>query len=109
MAVSIFLLVNLILLVFALRLMSQGFSAARQLGAGKFIETKKTVTRPPHPELADVKPGDELLVVNFTPDDEFIKKVRESDSYLNTSLKNRIAEIEDPWDDDDEGGALVPR
>jgi len=86
--------------------MSQGFTAARELGGRKFVEKTKQVTRPPHPELADVKPGDELLVVNFTPDDEFVRRIRESDSYLNTSLKNRIDELED---DDGEGGALVPR
>ncbi len=108
MAVSIFLLFNLVLLVFALRLMSQGFAAARELGGRKFIETKtKQVTRPPHPELVDVKPGDELMVVNFTPDPEFTQKVKESDSYLHQSLRDRIEEINEDEDEDD-GGALVP-
>ena len=53
----LFLLSTFILFIMALRLMSGGFAAARQLGAGKFIETKKIVTRPPHPELSEVKPG----------------------------------------------------
>tara|TARA_B100000287_G_scaffold377006_1_gene378554 strand:- start:2493 stop:2774 length:282 start_codon:yes stop_codon:yes gene_type:complete len=88
--------------------MSQGFAAARELGGRKFIETKtKQVTRPPHPELVDVKPGDELMVVNFTPDPEFTQKVKESDSYLHQSLRDRIEEINEDEDEDD-GGALVP-
>ena len=43
----------------------------------------------------------ELLVVNFTPDDEFNRKV--SDGILSKSLKDRIDELDDPWDDDDDG------
>ena len=45
-----------------------------------------------HPELADVEHGDELLVVNFTPDDEFQRRVQESDSYISQALKSRIEE-----------------
>ena len=72
----------------------------------KYTESSKQVTRPPHPELADVKPGDELLVVNFTPDEEFTNKVKESDNFLQQSLQDRIEELVD--DDDDDGGAPVP-
>ncbi|MAZ06975.1 MAG: hypothetical protein CMM99_00705 [Rickettsiales bacterium] len=60
-----------------------------------------------HPELEDVKQGDQLLVVNFTPDEEFTNRVKESDNFLQQSLKDRIEELDDD-DDDDEGGALVP-
>ncbi len=105
----LFLLSTFILFIMALRLMSGGFAAARQLGAGKFIETKRTVTKPPHPELSEVKPGDELLVVNFTPDEEFKRRVMTSDTNLQQSLKNRIDEINDPWyDDDDDDDGDVP-
>ena len=96
----------IILLILAVRLISTGWSAASDLSAVNFIESSKTITRPPHPELAEVQPGDELLVVNFTPDEEFINRVKESDNFLQQSLKDRIEEIED--DDDDDGGALVP-
>ena len=58
--------------------------------------------------MIDVEQGDELLVVNFTPDDEFNKRVKESDSFLQQSYKDRIEELDDPWDDDDDGGAPVP-
>ena len=88
--------------------MSQGFEAAKELVGKNFIQTStKQVTRPPHPEMMEVKPGDELMVVNFTPDPEFTQKVKESDSYLHQSLRDRLEEINED-EDDDEGGALVP-
>ena len=94
----------IILLILALRMIARGWSAATDLGSGKFVESSRTVTRPPHPEMMEVKPGDELMVVKFTPDDEFADKV--VDGMLQQSLKDRIEELDD--DDDDEGGALVP-
>ena len=95
----------IILLILALRMIARGWSAASDLGSGKFVESSRTVTRPPHPEMMEVKPGDELMVVQFTPDDEFTDKV--VDGMLQQSLKDRIEELDDD-DDDDEGGALVP-
>ena len=93
----------IILLILAVRLIARGWSAATDLGAGKFVESSRTVTRPPHPEMMEVKPGDELMVVKFTPDDEFNNKV--VDGMLQQSLKDRIEELDD--DDDDDGGAPV--
>ena len=92
------------LLILAVRLIARGWSAASDLGSGNFVESSRTVTRPPHPEMMEVQPGDELMVVQFTPDDEFTDKV--VDGMLQKSLKDRIEELDD--DDDDEGGALVP-
>ena len=97
----------IILLILALRMMARGWSAASDLSSGNYVESSKTVTKIPHPEMMDVKPGDELMVVNFTPDDEFNKRVKESDSFLQQSLMDRIEEIEDD-DDDDDAGPLVP-
>ena len=94
----------IILLILALRMIARGWSAASDLGSGKFVESSRTVTRPPHPEMMEVQPGDELMVVQFTPDDEFTDKV--VDGMLQQSLKDRIEELDD--DDDDDGGALVP-
>ena len=68
---------------------------------------KRMVTKSIHPEMSEVKQGDELMVVNFTPDEEFSKKVQQSDNFLQQSLQERIDEIEDPWDDDD--GDIVVR
>ena len=95
----------IILLILALRMIARGWSAASDLGSGKFVESSRTVTSPPHPEMMEVKPGDELMVVQFTPDDEFTDKV--VDGMLQQSLKDRIEELDDD-DDDDDGGALVP-
>ena len=100
----LFLTTCIILLILAVRLIARGWSAASDLGSGKFVESSRTVTRPPHPEMMEVKPGDELMVVKFTPDDEFADKV--VDGMLQQSLKDRIEELDD--DDDDEGGSLVP-
>ena len=96
-----------ILLVWALRSMARGWNLmAMDPKEIKYTETSKQVTKPPHPELADLKPGDELLVVNFTPYEEFTNKVKESDNFLQQSLKDRIEELVDE-DDDDDGGAPV--
>ena len=94
----------IILLILAVRLIARGWSAASDLGSGKFVESSRIVTRPPHPEMMEVQPGDELMVVKFTPDDEFTDKV--VDGMLQQSLQDRIEELDD--DDDDDGGALVP-
>ena len=94
----------IILLILALRMIARGWSAASDLGSGKFVESSRTVTRPPHPEMMEVKPGDELMVVKFTPDDEFTDKV--VDGMLQQSLKDRIEELDDD-DDDDDGSAPV--
>ena len=68
-----------------------------------YIVEKKTVTKIPHPEMADVKQGDELLVVKFSGE--------EKKDPLLQSLENRITELEDPWEDeeDDDGDAIVRR
>ena len=99
----IFVVTWVVLLIYAVRLMSKGWGAASDLSAGNFVESSKTVTRPPHPEMAEIKPGDELLVVKFTPDEEFNDKVL--DGMLQQSLQDRIEELDD--DDDDDGGAPV--
>ena len=70
-----------------------------------------------HPELEDVKDGDELMVVKFkpeidaegmldiqfTPDDEF------SDRFLSKSLNNRLDELEEDEDEDDDDGDIIVR
>ena len=83
------------LLYHALMLMSQGWTAMDQPP-----EKPKL-----HPEMQDVKNGEELLVVNFA-------KINPRDP-LHQALEDRLdqGQIDDPWDDeddDDDGGALVP-
>ena len=89
-AISIYLFYN------AVRLMSGGFKAAQEIS--KPVVEKRQVTRAIHPEMVDVKNGDELMVVNFqqVPQDPMLQ-----------SLKKRLdngPQIDDPWDDDDDDG-----
>ena len=91
-AISIYLFYN------ALRLMSGGFKAAQEIS--KPVVEKRQVTRAIHPEMVDVKNGDELMVVNFeqVPKDPMLQ-----------SLKNRLEtgpQIDDPWDEDDGDGDI---
>jgi len=96
--VLIFVVCWVITLVYAVRLMYSLYSTT-DYGV---IEGKKTITRIPHPEMIEVKPGDELMVVKFG-DQEPIDP-------LNEELKNRIDELEDDdEDDDDDGDILISR
>ena len=97
---AIFIFSWLILLVLAVRLIVRGWSAASELGGKQYIdEGTRYVTRVQHPEMAEVKPGDELMVVNF-------KKPRSEDPLLQ-SLEDRIDELNN--DDDDDDGDIVIR
>ena len=89
------------LLVFAIRSLIRGWMWMTVDPKPKYIVEKKTVTKIPHPEMADVQHGDELLVVKF--DEEEIKDP------LLQSLENRITELNDPWEDDDDDGDIVVR
>ena len=96
--VTIFVVCWIITLLYAVRLMTKGFSATNH----GVIEGKKVIRRIPHPEMMEVKPGDELMVVKFgdeEPKDE-----------LHEELKNRIEELEDDDEDDDgEGDVVISR
>ena len=91
------------LLVFAVRSLIRGWSIMREVPSQGYSVEKKTVTKIPHPEMADVKQGDELLVVKFGGE--------EKKDPLLQSLENRITELEDPWEDeeDDDGDIIVRR
>jgi len=95
----IYIAISIYLFYKALRLMSGGFKAAQEIS--KPVVEKRQVTRAIHPEMVDVKQGDELMVVKFKPQDPMLQ-----------SLQNRITngqQIDDPWDDtDDDGDGDVP-
>ena len=97
----IYIAISIFLFIQALRLMSGGFRAAQELSTP--VVEKRQVTRAIHPEMADVKNGDELMVVNFqqVPQDPMLQ-----------SLKKRLdsgPQIDDPWDDgEDDGDGDVP-
>ena len=97
----IYIAISIFLFYQALRLMSGGFKAAQEISTP--VVEKRQVTRAIHPEMADVKNGDELMVVNFQ---------RPVYDPMLQSLKDRIdsgPEIDDPWDDDeDDGDGDVP-
>ena len=89
------------LFVFAIRSIIKGWSIMRNAPSQGYVVEKKTVTKVPHPEMADVQHGDELLVVKFG-------KEEKKDPLLQ-SLENRITELNDPWEDDDDDGDIVVR
>ena len=103
----IYIAISIFLFYQALRLMSGGFQAAQdlkqQFEAQTPVVEKRQVTRAIHPEMMDVKNGDELMVVNFqqVPQDPMLQ-----------TLKKRLdsgPQIDDPWDDDeDDGDGDVP-
>ena len=97
----IYIAISIFLFYRALRFMSGGFQAAQELSTP--VVEKRQVTRAIHPEMADVKNGDELMVVNFQ---------RAVPDPMLQSLQDRIdsgPQIDDPWDDDeDDGDGDVP-
>ena len=106
----------LVLFVFAVRLMIRGLSIDPQRDVDlSYKVEKRTVTKMPHPEMTDVKQGDELLVVRFDEPEKEIDPRFKLDSPelhnlgdpLHKSLQDRIDELNE--DDDDEGGLIVRR
>ena len=94
----IFVVTWLVLLFYAIRLMSQGWNTTETKPV--IEEKQRKVTRPPHPEMAEVQSGDELLVVNFN-------RQPEPEDPLYKSLQDRIdsGQVEDPWDEEEDEDA----
>ena len=99
------------LLVVAVSFIINGFrsKSVKDFNAGRVSgEWTTEVSKPVHPEMIDVKPGTELMGVNF-------EKKTECDLEEYRALQNRIeelkSELEDPWDDedDDDGDIVVGR
>ena len=87
------------LLFFAVRSILRGWSlmTTSSLKSKSTINVEnRIVTKSIHPEMADVKQGDKLMVVNFEDKDPLYK-----------SLQERIDDIENDEDDDD--GDVVVR
>ena len=94
----------LFLLVWAIKSVSRGWSKpVRNYNAGTWTTE---VTKRVHPEMVDVKPGERLMGVTFDR-----KNSCDLEEYQD--LQNRIEELkqelEDPWEDDDDGDIVVRR
>ena len=98
-----------VLFILAIRLISRGWTAASQLGGKQFIDEKKRyVTKTIHPEMRDLKEGDELLIVNFNePEKETDPRFKLDSPELHNldplqkSLRDRINELNNDDEDDD--------
>ena len=99
------------LFIIAIRIMSKGLKAASELGGKQFIDEKKRyVTKTIHPEMRDLKEGDELLIVNFNePEKETDPRFKLDSPELHNldplqkSLRDRINELNNNDDEDDDG------
>ena len=85
---AVFILTWILLLVWAVRSVISGWRsrAVQDFNAGRLSgEWTTEVKKPVHPEMRDVKPGTELLGVNF-------EKKTECDLEENRALQDRIQE-----------------
>ena len=107
---AFFIITWFVLLFYAVRLIAKGWSAASELGGKQFInEQKRYVTRTIHPEMRDLKEGDELLIVNFNePEKETDPRFKLDSPELHNlgdplqkSLRDRINELNEEDDDED--------
>ena len=94
----------ILLLVWAIRSMSKGFSVASNRPSGMWTTR---VTKVQHPEMVDVKPGTELMGVNFE------ERPTSCDLEEYQALQARIEELRleldpDDEDDDDDDDGDVP-
>ena len=96
----LFILISVSLAGAAFALMWKNISDISKV-SNNYVESKKTITKIPHPELLEVKPGDELMVVNF-------KEQGQSDP-IYKSLQERIDELTEEEDEDDDDGDVVVR
>ncbi len=94
----LFILISVSLAGAAFALMWKNISDISK-ASNNFVESSKRITKIPHPELLDVKPGDELMVVNF-------KEQGQSDP-IYKSLQERIDELTEEEDEDDDGDVVV--
>ena len=101
---AVFIITWIHLLVWAIRSVISGLrsKSVQDFNAGRISgEWTTEVKKPVHPEMRDVKPGTELLGVNF-------EKKTECDLEEYKALQDRIqelkSELEDPWIDEDDDG-----
>ena len=92
---AVFIITWILLLVWAIRSVISGLrsKSVQDFNAGRISgEWTTEVKKPVHPEMADVRPGEELMGVTFKQDPQ---------DPLYKSLQERIDEMEDDEDDGD--------
>ena len=102
----VFSLTWILLFFFAIRSIVKGWSIAREDTARPNGMWTTKVTKVQHPEMVDVKPGEELMGVTFD-------KPNSCDLEEYKALQERIEELklelEGEEDDDDDDGDIVVR
>tara|TARA_Y100001963_G_C6746346_1_gene431807 strand:+ start:119 stop:442 length:324 start_codon:yes stop_codon:yes gene_type:complete len=99
----VFTLTWFLLLVWGIRTMSRGWGLMTQPIKKNDIPDgvwTTQVTKPVHPEMAEVKPGEQLMGVTF--------KQKEVDE-LQESLKARIEELDSEDEEEDDDGDVIVR
>ena len=105
----VFSLTWILLLVWAIRSVVSGWRSkpVRDFNTGRLTgEWTTEVKKPVHPEMIDVKPGTELMGVNFQPKTECDLEEYKA---LQERIEELKEELKDPWDEDDDGDIVVRR
>ena len=105
----VFSLTWILLLVWAIRSVVSGWRSkpVRDFNTGRLTgEWTTEVKKPVHPEMRDVKPGTELMGVNFKPKTECDLEEYKA---LQERIEELKQELKDPWDEDDDDGDIVVR
>ena len=105
----VFSLTWILLLVWAIRSVVSGWRSKPvwDFNTGRLTgEWTTEVKKPVHPEMIDVKPGTELMGVNFQPKTECDLEEYKA---LQERIEELKEELKDPWDDEDDDGDIVVR
>ena len=95
----IFSITWILLLVWAIRSMSKGWNAMSNDPQRLSGMWTTQVKKPMHPEMVDVKPGEELMGVTF---DQKTSCDLEEYQALQARIEELKSELEDPWDEEDD-------
>ena len=95
----IFSITWILLLVWAIRSMSKGWGAMSNDPQRLSGMWTTQVKKPVHPEMVDVKPGEEIMGVTF---DQKTSCDLEEYQALQARIEELKSELEDPWDEEDD-------
>ena len=103
----IFSLTWVVLFIFAIRSIVRGWSIARDDTARPNGMWTTKVTKVQHPEMVDVKPGEELMGVTFDQKTSCSLEEYQALQKRIEELKIELAMEEDEDDEDDDGDIIV--